>query len=112
MPSTQPLKTASPSTTYIGLDDPGKASSHMGPLEPRSHNYPLQILCHCYHQHPDPRDCHRLKLILSDKIHSRNSFPTFSVEEQSATILLLLRPIKKRGLNLSEIVCSLNLSEI
>ncbi|QCD79902.1 primary-amine oxidase [Vigna unguiculata] len=52
------------------------------------------------------------KTILSDNIHNGNGFPTLSVDEQGVAIELPLKygpfkeSVNKRGLNLSEVVCS------
>ncbi|PNX83641.1 copper amine oxidase [Trifolium pratense] len=54
----------------------------------------------------------RLKNIVYDTIYTGNGFPTLSVDEQSVAIELpfkyspFIASVKKRGLNISEVVCS------
>ncbi|KAL2339126.1 hypothetical protein Fmac_013573 [Flemingia macrophylla] len=54
----------------------------------------------------------KVRRIVSDNVHNGNGFPTLSVDEQSVAIELpkkygpFLESVKKRGLNLSEVVCS------
>ncbi|XP_027332827.1 primary amine oxidase-like [Abrus precatorius] len=54
----------------------------------------------------------RARRILSDNVHTGSGFPTLSVEEQNVAIELPMKygpfidSVKKRGLNLSEVVCS------
>ena len=100
---------------YIGLDDPDKAAvlrwEHFKPgtiIIPRK-AFVIAIINSQTHEIVIDL---RLRLILSDKIHNGHGFPTLSVEEQSVAIELPLKygpfveSIKKRGLNLSEVVCS------
>ncbi|XP_025630002.1 primary amine oxidase [Arachis hypogaea] len=100
---------------YIGLDDPDKTSvltwehSMLGAITIARKSFAIVIINGETHEILIDL---RLKIILSDKIHTGHGFPTLSVEDQSAAILLPLshepfkESIKKRGLNLSEVVCS------
>ena len=54
----------------------------------------------------------KAKKIISDEIHNGNGFPILTVDEQSQARLLpfnhagFIESIRKRGLNISEVVCS------
>ncbi|MED6119772.1 hypothetical protein PIB30_014631 [Stylosanthes scabra] len=100
---------------YIGLHDPDKPSllkwehSKPGTVNIPRKSFVIAIINKQTHEIVIDLT---LKLILSDNIHTGHGFPTLSVEEQNDAILLPLsyKPfkdsIKKRGLNLSEVVCA------
>ncbi|RDX70751.1 hypothetical protein CR513_49975, partial [Mucuna pruriens] len=98
---------------YVGLDDPEKATvlkwvssgARTGPRKA----FVIAII---------NSQIHELTInlgssnVVSDKVQHRNGFPTLTLEEQNEAIALPLtygpfvESMKKRGLNLSEVVCS------
>ncbi|MED6165719.1 hypothetical protein PIB30_102289, partial [Stylosanthes scabra] len=78
---------------YIGLDDPDKTTLltwdhlNLGSIIIPRKSFVIAIINTQTHEIVIDL---RLKLILSDKIHTGHGFPTLSVEEQSAAILLPL----------------------
>ncbi|KAJ1405647.1 Copper amine oxidase, N2-terminal [Sesbania bispinosa] len=100
---------------YIGLDDPEKETilkwETMKPtivFVPRKAFVVAIINSQSHEIVIDLKAIH----IVSDTIYKGNGFPTLSIEEQSAAIELPLKyppfiaSVNKRGLNLSEVVCS------
>jgi len=98
---------------YIGLDDPDKDYIAIYERHPivviRRKSFVLAIING--QSHEIVIDI-RLKTIDSDNVHKGYGFPILSVEEQGVAIELPLKypafiaSVKKRGLNLSEVVCS------
>ncbi|KAE9602129.1 hypothetical protein Lal_00049409 [Lupinus albus] len=99
---------------YVGLDDPDKAailkwqqSSKLVEINRKS--FVIVIINSQIHEILIDL---KAKLIVSDNIYKGNGFPTLSVEEQGQAIELPLKygpfiaSVNKRGLNLSEVVCS------
>jgi primary-amine oxidase len=101
---------------YIGLDDPEKndilkwESSEPSVITIPRKAFVIAIINNV-ESHEIVIDL-RLKSIVSDNIHKGNGFPTLSVDEQTVAVGLPLKyppfiaSMKKRGLNLSEVVCS------
>ncbi|KAF7837321.1 primary amine oxidase-like [Senna tora] len=101
---------------YVGLDDPDKptllkwasSSLHFKPHIPRQ-AFVIAMVNSVTHELLISLET---KQILSDNIHSGVGFPTLTVDEQTEAIMLPLKygpfieSVKKRGLNLSEVVCS------
>lgn len=100
---------------YIGLDDPEKdAILKWESTKPTITTLPrkaFSIAIINTQTHEILIDL-QAKTILSDNIHKGNGFPTLSLHEQAIVIDLPLKydpfkeSVKKRGLNLSEVVCS------
>jgi primary-amine oxidase len=99
---------------YIGLDDPDKDyifkyEHSLIPVVIRRKSFVVAIING--QSHEIVIDI-RLKTIVSDNVHKGYGFPILSVEEQGLAIGLPLKypafidSVKKRGLNLSEVVCS------
>ncbi|CAJ1941198.1 unnamed protein product [Sphenostylis stenocarpa] len=101
---------------YIGLDDPEKDIILQWESTPNTTTVPRKALAIAIinsQTHEIVIDLQKENaIILSDNIHRGNGFPTLSVAEQdNATALPLtygpfIDSVKKRGLNLSEVVCS------
>lgn len=97
---------------YVGLDDPDKATVlkwvSSGLKTPRA-AFVIAIINSETHEILINL---RSSYIVSDKVHTGNGFPTLTAEEQDEAIELPLKydpfveSVKKRGLNLSEVVCS------
>lgn len=104
------------SCTNIGLDDPEKddilkwVSSKPSVITIPRKAFVIAIINNV-ESHEIVIDL-RLKSIVSDNIHKGNGFPTLSVDEQTVAVGLPLKyppfiaSMKKRGLNLSEVLCS------
>ncbi|PNX77038.1 copper amine oxidase [Trifolium pratense] len=100
---------------YIGLDDPEKdAILKWESFKPSAITIPRKSFVIAIingKSHEILIDL-RLKSIISDTIYTGNGFPTLSVEEQGVAIQLpfkyppFVASVKKRGLNISEVVCS------
>ena len=100
---------------YIGLDEPEKdAILKWESIKPTVITVPrkaLAIVIINSQTHEILIDL-KARRIVSDNIHSGNGFPTLSVDEQVVAIELPLKygpfieSVNKRGLNLSEVVCS------
>ncbi|XP_029128922.1 primary amine oxidase-like [Cajanus cajan] len=100
---------------YIGLDEPEKnAILQWESIKPRIITVPRKALAITIINsitHEIVIDL-KARRIVSDNIHNGNGFPTLSVDEQAVAIELplkygpFLESVKKRGLNLSEVVCS------
>ncbi|KAJ1427232.1 Copper amine oxidase, N2-terminal [Sesbania bispinosa] len=100
---------------YIGLDDPDKASIlKWESTKPGAVNIPRKALVIAIiksQTHEIVIDLSATR-ILSDNIYKGHGFPILSFEEQDAAIELPLKyppfieSVNKRGLNLSEVVCS------
>ncbi|XP_014490689.1 primary amine oxidase [Vigna radiata var. radiata] len=97
---------------YVGLDDPDKATvlKWVSTGAPTTRNaFVIAIINSQVHELTINLRSSRL---LSDNIHTGNGFPTLTVDEQSDALQLpfkhrpFVESIKKRGLNLSEVVCS------
>jgi len=107
-----PTKTNHVKFHYVGLDDPEKATVlkwvSTGAATTRN-AFVIAIINSQVHELTINL---RSSRVLSDKIHSGNGFPTLTVDEQSDALQLpfkhgpFVESIKKRGLNLSEVVCS------
>ncbi|WJX90501.1 primary-amine oxidase [Trifolium repens] len=100
---------------YIGLDDPEKdAILKWESFKPSVITIPRKasVIAIINGQSHEILIDLRLKSIVSDTIYTGNGFPTLSVDEQTVAIELPLKyppfiaSVKKRGLNLSEVVCS------
>jgi primary-amine oxidase len=100
---------------YIGLDDPEKdAILKWESFKPSAITIPRKafIIAIINGQSHEILIDLRLKRILSDNVYKGNGFPTLSVDEQTIAIELpkkyppFIASVQKRGLNLSEIVCS------
>ncbi|CAJ1941202.1 unnamed protein product [Sphenostylis stenocarpa] len=100
---------------YIGLDDPEKDDIlKWESVKPTITTVPRKALAIAIIN----SQTHEILIdltanrILSDNIHQGNGFPTLSVDEQALAVELPLKygpfidSVKKRGLNLSEVVCS------
>ncbi|TKY69538.1 Primary amine oxidase [Spatholobus suberectus] len=97
---------------YVGLDDPDKATVlkwvSSGAETPRN-AFVIAIINTQIHELTINL---RSSDVVSDNIHRGNGFPTLTVDEQSEATELPLKygpfveSVKKRGLNLSEVVCS------
>jgi primary-amine oxidase len=99
---------------YIGLDDPDKDSvlkyeTKSTPITIPRKSFTIAIINSKSHEIVIDL---KLKSIVSDNVHKGYGFPILSVEEQSAANGLPLKyppfiaSVQKRGLNLSEVVCS------
>nr|Q43077.1 RecName: Full=Primary amine oxidase; AltName: Full=Amine oxidase [copper-containing]; Flags: Precursor [Pisum sativum]AAA62490.1 copper amine oxidase [Pisum sativum] len=99
---------------YIGLDDPEKDHVLRYETHPTLVSIPRKIFVVAIinSQTHEILINLRIRSIVSDNIHNGYGFPILSVDEQSLAIKLPLKyppfidSVKKRGLNLSEIVCS------
>ncbi|TKY54069.1 Primary amine oxidase [Spatholobus suberectus] len=100
---------------YIGLDDPEKdAILKWESIKPTIITVPRKALAIAIINSQTHEIIIDLKArrILSDNIHKGYGFPTLSFDEQAVAIELPLKygpfveSVKKRGLNLSEVVCS------
>ncbi|XP_061345547.1 primary amine oxidase-like [Gastrolobium bilobum] len=100
---------------YIGLDDPDKAAVlKWQSLKPTLITIPRKafVIAMINSQSHEILIDLKARRILSDNVHSGHGFPTLSIEEQSAVIELppkygpFIESVKKRGLNMSEVVCS------
>lgn len=99
---------------YIGLDDPEKDHVLRYETHPTLVSIPRKIFVVAIinSQTHEILINLRIRSIVSDNIHNGYGFPILSVDEQSLAIELPLKyppfidSVKKRGLNLSEIVCS------
>jgi primary-amine oxidase len=99
---------------YIGLDDPNKDSILKYEKKPTFVTIPRKsfVIAIINGQSHEIVIDIRLKNIVSDNVHKGYGFPILSIEEQGVAIKLPLKyppfiaSIKKRGLNISEVVCS------
>ncbi|PNX83384.1 copper amine oxidase [Trifolium pratense] len=99
---------------YIGLDDPDKDLVRRYESLPTLVNIPRKsfVIAIINGQSHEILINLRSKTITSDNVHKGYGFPILSVEEQGVAIELPLKyppfiaSIKKRGLNISEVVCS------
>jgi len=100
---------------YIGLDDPEKdAILKWESFKPSAITIPRKafIIAIINGQSHEILINLRLKSIVSDTVYKGNGFPTLSVDEQAIAIELpkkyppFIASVQKRGLNLSEVVCS------
>nr|BAA77206.1 copper amine oxidase [Pisum sativum]BAH28262.1 diamine oxidase [Pisum sativum] len=99
---------------YIGLDDPEKDHVLRYETHPTLVSIPRKsfVVAIINSQTHEILIDLRIRSIVSDNIHNGYGFPILSVDEQSLAIELPLKyppfidSVKKRGLNLSEIVCS------
>ncbi|XP_054794655.1 primary amine oxidase-like [Prosopis cineraria] len=101
---------------YVGLDDPDKTTLLKWASSPNKNLVHIPRLAFVIviiksQIHEILINLKTLQ-ILSDNVHTGNGFPTLTVDEQSEAILLPLKygpfieSVKKRGLNLSDVVCS------
>ncbi|CAJ1931865.1 unnamed protein product [Sphenostylis stenocarpa] len=107
-----PTKTNRVHFHYVGLDDPDKVTVlkwlSTG-AETTRNAFVIAIINSQIHELTINL---RSSEVVSDKIHRGNGFPTLTLEEQSEAVKLPLNhgpfveSVKKRGLNLSEVVCS------
>ncbi|KAK7292355.1 hypothetical protein RIF29_08133 [Crotalaria pallida] len=104
---------------YVGLDDPDKSAilkwqqkyspKHVAKIIIPRKSFVIAIINTQTHEIVIDL---KAKLIVSDNVHKGNGFPTLTSGEQDEAFLLPLKygPFKasiyKRGLNLSEVVCS------
>ncbi|NP_001265996.1 copper amine oxidase precursor [Cicer arietinum] len=99
---------------YIGLDDPDKDDVLKYETQPTLITIPRKsfVVAIINSQNHEIVIDLRLKTIVSDNIHKGYGFPILSADEQGVAIKLPLKyppfiaSVNKRGLNLSEIVCS------
>ncbi|KAI4344836.1 hypothetical protein L6164_012023 [Bauhinia variegata] len=99
---------------YVGLDDPDKAMLLKWESTPHTVDIPRRAFVIARVDSSTHELLIDLKslLVLSDNVHTGNGFPTLTVGEQSQAIELPLKytpfieTVKKRGLNISEVVCS------
>ncbi|KEH32232.1 Primary amine oxidase [Medicago truncatula] len=100
---------------YIGLDDPEKdAILKWETLKPSVITIPRKafIIAIINGQNHEILIDLRLKRIVYDNVYKGNGFPTLTVDEQAIAIELpkkyppFIASVQKRGLNLSEVVCS------
>jgi len=100
---------------YIGLDDPEKdAILKWETLKPSAIAIPRKafIIAIINGQSHEILINLRPKRIVSDNVYKGNGFPTLTVDEQAIAIELpkkyppFIASVQKRGLNLSEVVCS------
>jgi primary-amine oxidase len=99
---------------YIGLDDPDKDSVLKYEMKPTFVKVPRKsfFVAIINNQNHEIVIDLRLKSIVSDNVHNGYGFPVLSVAEQTLAIELPLKyppfiaSVKKRGLNLSEVICS------
>lgn len=110
-----PTSTNKLSFHYIGLDEPDKdAVLKWESIKPTITTVPRKALAIAIINSQTHEIVIDLKtsFIVSDNVHHGNGFPTLSVDEQLVAIELPLKygpfiqSVKKRGLNLSEVVCS------
>ncbi|KAL5782580.1 hypothetical protein ACOSP7_007609 [Xanthoceras sorbifolium] len=114
------VKKAYPSSThknltfqYVGLDDPDKQAVYLWQSNP-TRIPPRQahvVTRHNKQTHDIIVDLSK-RFIVSDKVYEGNGFPMLTKDEQGAAAELVLAyapfkaSVKKRGLNISDVVCS------
>ncbi|XP_027360488.1 primary amine oxidase-like [Abrus precatorius] len=97
---------------YVGLDDPEKATVLKSISTGSKTSRNAFVIAIINSQTHEILVNLQSSNVVSDKIHQGNGFPTLTAEEQAEAILLPLKygpfveSVKKRGLNLSEVVCS------
>ncbi|KAK4266318.1 hypothetical protein QN277_027260 [Acacia crassicarpa] len=101
---------------YVGLDDPDKSTLLKWASSPNKNLVPIpRIAFVIIMVNSQTREIFinlKTQQILSDNVHTGNGFPTLTVDEQSQAVSLPLKygpfieSVKKRGLNLSDVVCS------
>ncbi|MED6120884.1 hypothetical protein PIB30_025038 [Stylosanthes scabra] len=108
-----PTKTYTVNFHYVGLDDPEKSQvlKWVSSGTPTPRNAFVIAMINTAETHEIVINL-RSSNILSDKIHNGNGFPTLTAEEQTEAIALplsygpFINSVRKRGLNISEVVCS------
>ena len=99
---------------YIGLDEPDKPTIHSWLSNPKSKPPPRRafVIARLDKQSHEIIVDLSTRAIVSDKVYHGHGYPLLTFDEQDAAIELpqsyepYIESIKKRGLNLSEVVCS------
>ncbi|KAL9410576.1 hypothetical protein AB3S75_044364 [Citrus x aurantiifolia] len=111
------VKTSYPSNNlsfhYVGMDEPDKAVVYSW-LSNSKIKFPRRAIVIARHNHQTHEIIVDLskRSIVSDKVYTGHGFPLLTLEEQHAGAALVLAyeplkaSVKKRGLNISDVVCS------
>ncbi|XP_028773514.1 primary amine oxidase-like [Neltuma alba] len=101
---------------YVGLDDPDKTTLLKWASSPNKNLVHIPrlafVIAIVKSQIHEILVNLKTRKILSDNVHTSNGFPTLTSDEQNEAILLPLKygpfieSVKKRGLNLSDVVCA------